>query len=82
MANGNEMLGDLEFERRIGELNDRELLEFTARQVFETRKIVGSNTKRIHGLEGRSRKAFAFSGGAGTFVGGVIVGIISYFRGS
>ena len=79
MPNGKEMLGDLEFEQRIGELSDRELQEFTARQVFEVRKVSANHEQRIAGLEGRSRKAFAFSGGAGTFVGGVIVGLINFF---
>ena len=79
MPNGKEMLGDLEFEQRIGELSDRELQEFTARQIFEARKVGADHEERIAGLEGRSRKAFMFSGGAGTFVGGIIVGIIDFF---
>ena len=78
MSNGN-MLDDLEFERQMGELSDRGLSEFTARQVFESRKDIHSNTRRIRSLEGKSRKIFAISGGAGTLIGGAIIGIINYF---
>ena len=74
------MLDDLDFERQIGELSDRGLSEFTARQVFEARKDIHSNTRRIKSLEGKSRKVFAISGGAGTMIGGAIVALINYFK--
>ena len=79
MSNDN-MLGDLEFEQRIGELSDRELSEFTARQIFECRKDIHSNTKRIRTLEGKSRKIFAITGATGTMIGGAIVALINYFK--
>ncbi len=78
MGNDN-ILDDLDFERQIGELSDRGLSEFTARQVFESRKDIHSNTKRIKSLENKSKKIFAITGGAGTFFGGAIVALINYF---
>lgn len=81
MAEDN-MLNDLEFETQIGELSDRGLSEFTARQVFESRKDIRSNTKRIRKLENKSNKILTLTGGAGTIIGGVIITVINYFRGS
>lgn len=40
MNNGKEMLNEMEFERRMKRMDDRELLEFNARQGFETHKKV------------------------------------------
>ncbi len=73
------MLDDLGFERQIKELSDRGLGEFTARQVFEARKDIHSNTSRIKSLEGKNKKVFAITGGAGTIIGGAIIGVINYF---
>lgn len=81
MPNGDYILNDLELEEKMRDMSDRQLLEFNTRQSYATTILARGNERRIRGLEGRSRKAFVFSGGAGTFVGGVIVGIISYFRG-
>lgn len=78
--NNGEMLNDLEFEQRIGELNDRDLSEFTARQIFEARKDIHSNTKRIKSLEGKNKKIFAITGATGTIIGGAIVAIIEHFK--
>jgi hypothetical protein len=47
MPNSDEMLDDLEFERQIRAIeNDRELMEFTARQVFEARKDINGVAKK------------------------------------
>lgn len=78
MGNDN-ILDDLEFERQMAELSDRGLGEFTARQVFEARKDIHSNTRRIRSLESKNKKIFAISGGAGTMIGGAIVAVINYF---
>jgi len=40
MPNGNEMLGDLEFEKLVSEKSDRALLEFVARQSHTTKKDI------------------------------------------
>ena len=80
MADDN-MLDDLEFEKRIAELSDRGLQEFTARQVFETRKDVSTNTKRIVKLEKKSNKIIGITGGLGSLIGAAIVAILNYFTG-
>ena len=79
MSNGQEMLDDLELEKRISELDDRGLQEFTARQVYETRKDVSSNTRRIKCLETRNKKTFAITGGIGSVIGAAIIAVINYF---
>lgn len=73
MPNGKYILNDLEFERQIREMGDRELSEFTA-------KLAYSSAIRISSLEGKSKKIMAASGGAGAIITGIIIGLIEYFR--
>ena len=79
MPNGNYVLNDLELEEKMRDMSDRQLLEFNTRQSYATTILAHSNEKRIKGLENRSKKAFALSGGVGTLIGGVIIGMINYF---
>ena len=73
------MINDLDFEKRISELDDRGLLEFTARQVFGVRKTVTSNTSRIISLESKSKKILAITGGIGSILGAAVVSVINHF---
>ena len=73
------MINDLDFEKRISELDDRGLLEFTARQVFGVRKTVTSNTSRIISLESKSKKILAIIGGIGSIIGAAVVSVINHF---
>ena len=72
---------ELDFEKRIGEMKDRQLLEFVARQTFEiTGKCKGYDTK-IATLESGDRKMSSIMGGImGTFTG-IVIGIINWFVG-
>ena len=83
MANSKDMLDDLEFESQIAKLGDRDLMEFTARQVFETRKDVRSNSGRIKTLEDRDKKAYGkvsgISGAIGIAIGSAILFLINHF---
>ena len=79
MAQDDSMLDNLEFERRIGEMGDRELQEFTARESFHTHRVVRGHDKRIRNLEGKHRKALSISGGIGSMIGAAIIAIINYF---
>lgn len=86
MPNGQEFLDDMEFERSIGKMSDRELSEFTARQVYDVKIVVGNNTNniekntnRIYKLEKKDRKWFGIIGLAGSFVGALIVVLIEHF---
>lgn len=67
------VLDDLEFETRIKEMGDRELLEFTA-------KLSYSNAIKIYSLQGQNKKRLGLTGGIGVFIGGIIIAVIEYFR--
>lgn len=70
---------ELDFEKRIGEMPDRQLLEFVARQNFETCQRCVDHNKRIITLESGDKKLAGMVGGiTGTFMA-VIIGIINYF---
>ena len=72
MPNGKYVLQDMDFDEKIKEMNDRELLEFTARLGY-------SNTIRITTLENRDKKSMGFIGGASGLLGGIIVFVLDYF---
>lgn len=81
MRSKREFLNDLELEQRLGNMTDRELMEFTARQTYDVCNLAGSNERRIIILERRGNKFIGIVGAAGTFIGGITVGIINYFVG-
>lgn len=69
------LLDELEFDQKIAGLNDRELMEFTARQVFAMTKMCHNHGDRITALEGRGSGLKA-AGGFGGVVGGTIAGLV------
>ena len=70
---------ELDFERRISQMQDRPLLEFIARQTLEfTEKCKGYDTD-IDSLKNGDRKASSIAGSISGTVTSVIIGIISYF---
>jgi len=73
MDYGKYVLNDLEFEEKIKGMCDRELQEFTARLSY-------SNAIRIFALEGQNKRRLGITGGIGVFIGGIIIGVIEYFR--
>lgn len=77
---GKNMLNEMEFSKRLKEMGDRELSEFTARQAYETRIIVETNVYRIGKLENRDRRTSGLIGGAGVFFGGAVVAVVEFFR--
>ena len=73
------IINDLDFEKRIGEMQDRQLLEFVARQTLEiTSKCKVYDTK-IADLETGNRKSSSIAGSISGTITAIIVGIISYF---
>ena len=79
MANRTEFLDDLELEKRLASMSDRDLLEFTARQTYDVCILSGSNERRIILLEKRDNKFMGSIGIVGAFIGAVIVSVINFF---
>jgi len=75
------MLNDLEYEEKIRRMNDRELLEFTTRQIYDIYTITEDNRKRIEALERIDKKAFSIVSGLGAFAGAAIAVIVDFFVG-
>ena len=76
---GNGINYELDFEKRIAEMQDRQLLEFVARQTLEIAgKCKGYDTD-IDALKTGDRKTSGIIGGiSGTITAG-IMGLINYF---
>ena len=77
MPNG--MNYELDYEKRIREMPDRQLLEFVARQALEITGKCSVYDKQIASLEEGNRKASSISGGISGTITGVVIGLISYF---
>jgi len=72
LPNGRYVLNDLEFDKEIKAMSDRDLMEFTA-------KLSYGNTIRISTLEGRSKRTMGFIGGIGAISGAAIASVLDYF---
>lgn len=70
---------ELEFEKRINGMADRQLLEFVARQNYETCQRCIEHDKRISFLESSNRKASSVAGGISGTITSIIIGLIGYF---
>ena len=81
MLGDSEMLGNLDFEKRIKEMDDRSLLEFTARQTYDVCQLVSKHDRRLRVVENRDRKFMGTIGGIGGAIGAGIVAAINYFIG-
>ncbi len=79
MPNGNEMIGELDFEKRIKEMADRQLLEFMARQTFEITDKCKTYDTEIDLLKTGDRKTSGIVGGISGTVTSILIGIINYF---
>ena len=82
MPDDRDMLKEMDFEKRLNDFGDNqlELLKFVARQQYQTMKLCPMHDSRINKLERTNKKVLVSVGGAGTFVGGLIIGVIEYFR--
>ena len=70
---------ELDFERRIAEMQDRPLLEFIARQTLEITGKCKGYDKSITTLETGDRKASGIIGGISGTITSIIIGVIGYF---
>ena len=75
----NEVNSELDFEKRIGEMPDRQLLEFVARQAFDTNNRCTNHSTRLITLETGNKRASGIVGGISGVIMGTIVGILNYF---
>ncbi len=65
------MLEEMDFEGKMKTMTDRALIEFIARQSYETCQAVDAHNKRIEAIEGRDRRAYGLAGLAGGVVSGI-----------
>ena len=79
MPNGRYFLNDLELEQAIKQMDDRQLLEFTARQTYDVSNLSANHEKRIYRLESRTKKEIGASGGIGAVLGIAIASAIDFF---
>jgi len=79
MPNGNYVNSELDFENQIGKMADRTLLEFVARQNYETCIRCDKHNVRITALENESKKISGIAGGIAGTITAIVIGIINYF---
>ena len=79
MPNGNYVNSELEFEQSIARMPDRALLEFVARQNYETCIRCDKHNVRITALENQSKKISGITGGITGTITAIIIGVIGYF---
>ena len=70
---------ELDFEKLISGMKDRDLLEFVARQNYETSLRCPRHDSRIAALENQNKKISGIVGGITGAITGIIIGIINYF---
>ena len=75
----NDINQELDFEKRISGMQDRQLLEFVARQNYETCIRCEQHNQRIATLENGNRRISGIAGGITGTITGIVVGIVSYF---
>ncbi len=80
MSNG--INQELDFEKRISNMPDRQLLEFVARQNYETCLRCEVHEKRLSSLETGNQKSSSIVGGIAGTITAVIISIANYFVGS
>ncbi len=72
-------LGGLELEEHLDKMSDRDLMEFTARQVFAICRRCETEDKRITTLENRDKRVFGITGGIGGIIGAIFIAMVDYF---
>ena len=81
MNNNRSIVNAAEFENEIQDMSDRQLSEFTAREVYKISATSTKHGQRITALEGRDRKHFGLAGGIGTAIGAGVIAVVNYFKG-
>jgi hypothetical protein len=73
---------ELDFEKRIGDMPDRKLLEFVARQTLEITDKCKVYESKISSLEAGDRRTSGIIGGISGTITAIVVGIINYLVGA
>lgn len=79
ISNG-KMLNEMDFEKRLKEMPDRDLQEFTARQIFSICKRCEVHGKRITALESLDRRMLIAGGAVGSGTFGVLYGVVQVIK--
>mgnify|MGYP001577527881 CR=1 FL=1 len=79
MPNGMFVTNELDFEKKIADMKNRQLLEFVARQNYETCIRCEKHDRRIFILENQNKRASGITGGITGTLASIIVAIINYF---
>jgi hypothetical protein len=79
MPNGNYVNQELEFEKQIAGMGERALLEFVARQNYETCIRCDKHNQRITALENESKRISGITGGITGTITAIVIGVINYF---
>ncbi len=69
---------ELDFEKRIGEMKDRSLLEFVARQTLEIAGKCNTYDKQIYDLENGNRRSSGIIGGITGAITSIAISVINY----
>jgi len=73
---------ELDFEKRIGEMQDRQLLEFVARQTLEITGKCKTFDTQITSLEDGNRKVSSIVGGISGTATAIVISVLNYFIGN
>ena len=65
------MLKGIDLETGMRTMSDRQLIEFIARQTYETCQVVENQGGRIIALEGRDKRAYGLAGFCGATVSAI-----------
>lgn len=75
----NEFLNNLEFEAHIEGLNNRKLLEYNSRQIYDMCEVIAQHEKRLVRVEKKSNRLIGGAAAIGTGIGAIVLAVISYF---
>lgn len=77
----NEFLNELDFEAKIAEMSNRELMEFNSRQLYDVCSTVVSHGNRLDKVENKNNKMIGGAAAIGAGIGAAVIAVISYLTG-
>ncbi len=70
------ILDEMEFEKQLSSMKDREIIEFTARKVYRSSLLLTSHEDAIEKLKQRDAKALSIGGTVGGTIGASMAAIV------